>query len=227
MTDYVEVGRHKVQIKKRKGQRNIRLRVNTHGEAILSMPNRYPKYFGVSYLKTKQAWLDKHTFQINQLRDGTQLFTGQRIVISKEQTGRNKVENKNNEIKFYLAQPTDSLSSQKYMVSKIKKIYMEDLTKIIDMKLTHFSEQTRLSYKSFAVKGLHSKWGSCDRHKNLLFSVYLMGCSSEMIDYVVLHELVHTKHMHHQKEFWALCKKYMPDYEDIRKQLKLAKMQLI
>ncbi|MEK9196320.1 MAG: YgjP-like metallopeptidase domain-containing protein [Patescibacteria group bacterium] len=227
MTDFVEVGQHRVQIKKRKGQRTIRLRVNTHGEAVLSMPYRYPKYFGASYLKIKQVWLDKHTFQINQLKDGSQLFTGQKIVVSTEQSTRNKVKDKDGEITFYLAQPTNSLSSQKYMASKIKKLYIEELTKIIDIKLTHFSEQTGLGYKSFVVKSLHSKWGSCDRHKNLQFSLYLMGCSNEMIDYVVLHELVHTKHMHHQKEFWALCKKHMPDYEDRRKQLKKAKMLLI
>ena len=41
-----------------------------------------------------------------------------------------------------------------------------------------------------------------------------------IIDYVVLHEICHLKHMNHSKSFWAMVEKYMPDYKEARKELK-------
>ncbi len=227
MTEFLEVGRHKVLVSKRKGQRTIRLRVNTQGTAVLSMPKRYPKYLGATYLKTKLSWLDKHTFAINQIKDGSMLFTNQLVKVDSDSALRNSTKVEPGLVTFKLKQSVADPASQKYITTKVKKLYSDELTKVIEQRLNYFCDITGLKYSSFTVKSHHSKWGSCDRHRQLQFSLYLLGCTQELIDYVVLHELAHTEHMHHQKEFWALCETYMPDYVVRRKQLKKAKMLLI
>ena len=227
MTDIIELNNHKVQIKKRKGQRHLRLRISTNGTAVLSTPNRFPSYLAKAYLKSKLDWLDKHTFENKLIKHGSKLFTNQMITIKSQAHKRNKVILGGGELIFFLSGREDDPKAQKYMADKIQKLYQEELTKIIDKRLRYFSEKTGLTYSVFQVKNLRSKWGSCDRHKRLSFSLYLIGQEIGLIDYVVMHELVHTKYMNHQPRFWSCVEEYMPDYKQRRATLKDKKMLLI
>ena len=219
-SDFVEINSHKVRILKGKGQRHLRLRINSSGNAILSMPKRLPKYMGIKYLQTKTAWLDKHTFQPKQISFGSKLFTGQEISIVDGSNTRNRVVISKETLEFYLQFDSNDPASQRYMSKIIKNLYIDHLSKIVSQRLDYYSDLTKLKYRDFAVKNLRSKWGSCDRHKQLKFSLYLLGVDMALIDYVVLHELAHTKYMHHQPLFWKLCEQYMPDYKHRQKQLK-------
>ncbi len=227
MTDIIELNNHKVQIKKRKGQRHLRLRISTSGTAVLSTPSRFPVYLAKAYLKSKINWLDEHTFESKSIKHGSKLFTGQVVTVKSESYKRNKVVLSGNEFAFFLSNHVDEPKSQKYITDKIQKFYQVELAKIIDQRLRLYSEKTGLRYSNFQIKNLRSKWGSCDRHKNLSFSLYLIGQELALIDYVVLHELVHTKYMNHQQKFWAYVEEYMPDYKQRRAKLKDKKMFLI
>lgn len=227
MTDSIEIGDHKVQIKKRRGQRHLRLRISNHGNAILSTPMRFPNYLAKAYLKSKIEWLDAHTFQSSSIKNGSKLFTGQVILIKSESSSRNKLIICPNEMQFYLSSTADSLKSQKYIEDKVRRLYQQELSKIVEKRLEYYSAETQLSYKTFKIKNLRSKWGSCDRHKNLSFSLYLIGQELSLIDYTVLHELAHTKYMNHQSKFWSLVEEYMPDYKSRRSMLKNRKMKLV
>ena len=65
-------------------------------------------------------------------------------------------------------------------------------------------------FNDIRIKKIHSRWGSCSGQKNLNFSLYLALFEPRFIDYVILHELCHTVHMHHQKSFWDLLEKVYP-----------------
>lgn len=227
MTDIIELNNHKVQIKKRKGQKHLRLRISSNGDAVLSVPNRFPTYLAKSYLKSKLGWLDQHTFESKPIKQDAKLFTGQTVIIQSESHKRNKVILSDRQITFFLSNLVSDPKSQKYITDKIQKLYQKELAKIINKRLQYYSENTGLKYSTFQIKNLRSKWGSCDRHKNLSFSLYLMGQDIDLIDYVVLHELVHTKYMNHQQKFWAYIEERMPDYRQRRTQLKDKKMILI
>lgn len=70
------------------------------------------------------------------------------------------------------------------------------------------------------VKNLKSRWGSCDSHRNIILSSLLITLDDSLIDYVICHELAHTKHMNHSKEFWLNVEMMIPDYKQRRKELK-------
>ena len=58
-----------------------------------------------------------------------------------------------------------------------------------------------------------TRFGSCSSKNSINFSAFLMLFPLEAVDYVVVHELAHIKYKNHQKEFYALVEKYMPDYK--------------
>ena len=59
-------------------------------------------------------------------------------------------------------------------------------------------------YKKVSVKNSKTRWGSCSFDNNINLSLHLMRLPNYLVDYVILHELVHTKIKNHSKDFWQL-----------------------
>lgn len=82
-------------------------------------------------------------------------------------------------------------------------------------------------YNRVSIKALKSRWGSCSAKRNLNFNCLLALCPSEVVDYVIIHELCHLKELNHSKYFWAEVSKYCPDYKAQKLWLKLHGNELI
>jgi hypothetical protein len=70
------------------------------------------------------------------------------------------------------------------------------------------------------VKTQHRRWGSCDIHGTLRLNWRVVQAPLDMVDYVVVHELVHLIHRGHQREFWDAVGAVMPNYEQMRDALR-------
>ena len=92
-------------------------------------------------------------------------------------------------------------------------------------------ERVRLSFDKYTAKlGLYpkrvtfkkmvSRWGSCSVSGNISINVDVICFEQECIDYVVIHELCHLKHMDHGADFWALVSTCCPDYKRLRERMK-------
>lgn len=96
----------------------------------------------------------------------------------------------------------------------------EKAMEIIPPRVEHFSKIVEVTYGKITIRNQRSRWGSCSQNGNLNFNCLLMLCPTEVIDYVVVHELCHRKHLNHSAAFWAEVRRVMPDYEDKNKWLK-------
>jgi predicted metal-dependent hydrolase len=81
---------------------------------------------------------------------------------------------------------------------------------------------------TLGIKKYKSKWGSCSYKKalfslpkkvNLKFNSNLINFTKEVIDYVIIHEIAHIKHLGHGSNFWNFVSEFCPDYKNLRKQL--------
>ena len=77
-----------------------------------------------------------------------------------------------------------------------------------------------LAPEEYRIKKMKGAWGSCSTTKKITINQDLMMYNRNIIDYVVLHEICHLKHMNHSKRFWAMVEKYMPNYKEARNTLK-------
>lgn len=87
-------------------------------------------------------------------------------------------------------------------------------------RLEYWSKVTNLHYNRLVVKDLRSKWGSCSSLRNINLNWQLILLEDALIDYVVIHELMHLHEMNHSPAFWAWVGKYCPNYPSMRKKLK-------
>lgn len=86
-------------------------------------------------------------------------------------------------------------------------------------RVLKFSAQMSVTPSAVKINGAKTRWGSCSSKKNLNFSWRLIMADSEVIDYVVVHELAHITEMNHSNRFWAIVAEIIPDYENLKERL--------
>jgi predicted metal-dependent hydrolase len=94
-------------------------------------------------------------------------------------------------------------------------------------RLNKLSEQHGFSYNKVYIKNQKTRWGSCSSKNNINLNMKLVRLPDEMIDYVLLHELVHTKIKNHSHEFWTELNKFVADAKGMRKIMNEYKMLLM
>lgn len=71
------------------------------------------------------------------------------------------------------------------------------------------------------IRKMKGKWGVCNiTNKTITLNLELIKLNPKYLIYVIYHELCHLKHPNHSKDFWALVEKYVPDYKQIKKEMK-------
>ena len=94
-------------------------------------------------------------------------------------------------------------------------------------RLEHFSEKYNLLYGRAVFRCQKTKWGSCSGKNNINLNINIAFLPNELQDYILLHELVHTKVKNHGKQFWEELDKYTEGHaKQLAKQLKKYKMRL-
>ena len=98
---------------------------------------------------------------------------------------------------------------------------------IISQRAAYFAPLVGVTYGSVSIRQQRTRWGSCSGKGNLNFNCRLMLAPPEVLDYVVVHELCHRKHLNHSAAFWAEVERVFPDYREKRQWLKENGGQLI
>lgn len=91
-------------------------------------------------------------------------------------------------------------------------------------RLEEIAQRFGYKYNKVALKFMKSRWGSCSYKNNINLNISLMTLEKELIDYVLLHELVHTVEKNHGEAFWARVLIHMPDARIRRRALKSRKV---
>lgn len=107
--------------------------------------------------------------------------------------------------------PPNADFSDENLQAWLRKVIEEALRRnakvILPPRLYMYSMQHNLPYKSVKINSSSGRWGSCSTRGTINLSYYLMLLPKHLIDYVLLHELAHTREMNHGERFWALLDK--------------------
>jgi len=112
------------------------------------------------------------------------------------------------------AQNKQTLSAQE------KTKLISQANEYIPGRVLTLSKQFNLPITKIKITSAKSYWGCCNIKNEVSFSWRLMLATPKTIDYVIIHELVHTKHHNHSKKFWQEVEKIMPEYKKYKDELK-------
>ena len=90
----------------------------------------------------------------------------------------------------------------------------------ITQRVEHYAQITGLKYKSIRINNAKTRWGSCGYKDTLNFTWRLVMAPARVVDYVIIHELMHLKQKNHSHKFWAEVAKIIPDYKQDERWLK-------
>jgi predicted metal-dependent hydrolase len=90
----------------------------------------------------------------------------------------------------------------------IEHVWKVEAETFLPLRTEQLSKQSGLTYRSLEIKNTCSYWGRCSPNDDLALSLHLMHLPDHLADYVILHELCHTVHKNHQKEFWTLLNSF-------------------
>jgi predicted metal-dependent hydrolase len=99
-----------------------------------------------------------------------------------------------------------------WLTNKAKEYLIPQLKKV--------SGETGLAYSSVTVRQQKTRWGSCSSRRSISLNARLLFLPPDLVTYVLVHELCHTKHLNHSLMFWRLLASYLPDYRQLDRQLR-------
>ena len=98
--------------------------------------------------------------------------------------------------------------------------YRQEAKRVIMERLEHFAKTYKFTYNKVFIRNQKTLWGSCSSKRNLSFNWRLIQTPLDIIDYIVVHELVHTKILQHTKAYWERVASLYPQYRQARVWLK-------
>lgn len=202
----------------RASRRSISIQISkTHG-LIVRAPFSVPEDIIHAFVERKTDWIMKHmTRHIEQKeqKNNTLYYLGQ--VHSFEYNLLQKESVVCSEGIFTFSGKVKDTGTEQVV---LMKWYRKQAQIHISGRVVHFSEKHRLKYEQIRITSAVTRWGSCSGRNNLNFPWRLLMAPSEVIDYVVVHELAHTIHKNHSLRFWGLVELIAPDWKMYRTHLK-------
>ena len=176
-----------------------------------------------NFIQSKKEWIETTLEKIkvakknkNTLKESSIKILGKEIDKKIIESDLERIRLTNTSIYIYSKEIDNTQIDKKLLEWKVEK-----LKAILDEYLNKYTKLLNINIVYYQIKKLSSAWGIYHKKENYIsFNSDLIEKDIECIEYVVLHELCHIFYMNHQKDFWALVEKYMPDYKVRRKNLK-------
>ncbi len=90
----------------------------------------------------------------------------------------------------------------------------------LPQRLRFLAEEHGFKYGRLTLRDSRTRWGSCSASNNINLSIHLMKLPYRLVDYVILHELAHTVHKNHGRDFWNLLELVSGDAKGMAKEMK-------
>ena len=124
-------------------------------------------------------------------------------------------------LKIYVKQLEDAKIKQ-----ALKRFYYQECKKLVERSIRTYQKHFKTKPRSIRISDNNSNWGTCDSRQQLTFNWKLAMAPQQVIDYVVVHEMCHMVHLNHDRSFWRLVGKILPDYKEQENWLSLSSWKM-
>ncbi|SES96306.1 M48 family metallopeptidase [Thalassotalea agarivorans] len=206
--------RQTLAIQVKQGEVIVRAPVYISDDYINQLVERKHKWIQSKLVCQQQKLDDRFSYQ----QDDSLYWLGQKHRFSVELGSKNTVQVSDKGIIVVLKPIANE--SQTNQTVRIKRVLLKWLTtnakRVLVQRVAELSALTGLAYNDVNVRQYKARWGSCNSQKRISLNVFLMMAPPWVVDYVIIHELCHTRHMNHSKAYWQLVQHHFPLYRSAK-----------
>lgn len=201
---------------------HIRAKIAPNGAIVITAPPGTPMAFVRLFLRSSRAQLrslrDQHLAAFS-YRESQPIGKRHRLIVehgptSVTTTGTSIIVRTPDEVTLA------SASFQQRIRRAVITALQKEAKSYLPRRLRHLADEHQFSYKTTRIMHASSRWGSCSSRGTISLNIALMKLPLELIDYVLIHELCHTRHMNHSAAFWREVAAIDLQYDTHRQLLK-------
>jgi predicted metal-dependent hydrolase len=196
----------------RKNIKHARIRVSEDKQVRVLVPYSFTEEDISALMAKKSKWISKQIAFFNrksqiELNRNQLLFYGNRYSYFYDETYSRKV---------VIDHSFKTIRAKKDLLDpKIQKSwYKKEARKYLVSRTKELAKRLNFSYKAIYIRDQKTKLGNCSQDGNVSLNWRLIKAPTLVSDYIIIHELVHTRIMSHSSKFWTMLKSLYPDYKD-------------
>jgi predicted metal-dependent hydrolase len=214
----------KITIRRSARATQVRLRVAPDGTLRASLPLYAPAFLVKRLINSSRQELRELLSQsqpATTYTDGMQVGKSHTLIV-RPTTGQLQTNRRGQQLIISL--PANKTLNDSDVVRAVRDLIISALRieakSYLPKRLSFLANKYGFSYKKVRFSHASGRWGSCTSEGTISLNIALMKLPFEQIDYVIIHELAHTRHMNHSPEFWAQVSEGDPEYKAHRRALK-------
>lgn len=218
-----------ISLRRSSRARMIRLKVDHKEGIVVVVPTHLPEKFAIDFVARKKGWIKKSLARQAELKRRHTIFTetsefqtrNHTLCVQKHSKATIKTTVSGKEIRVLYPDFADIKDErvQKAIRRAIEETWRIEAKRYLPYHTQELALQHGFNYNRVQVKKAGTRWGSCSAANNINLNIQLMRLPDPLIDYVILHELVHTVQKNHQSSFWNLLETILPGAKKLDKQL--------
>jgi len=202
-------------------RKNLTIEISHQGVKARA-PTRMRLSSITEFVASKQTWIEKHLNNLPELKPDLELVSGTEIMllgeplelrVMQDQSGKIVVDHGRLNLPVKKTHLPIETSTRNKLITWYKKTALSEL----EERINHFALQMDVPTNkrlSIQVRDYKRRWGSCDHKGELSFNWRIVQAPSQVMDYVVIHELAHCHEFNHSKRFWNIVSLHMPDWKE-------------
>jgi len=204
------------QLRVSRRSRYARLRILPFGGLEVVIPTRFPRNQVASLVAQHADWARQQLRRQAQLRSAVSLPPTLSLAFDDSSTA----------IRYHGAGPLQGdlftqsdgksidiyASEQREAIRELRRWIRRRARLLLPPLLERVSAQTNLAYNRVSIRSQKSRWGSCSSRCNISLNDQLLFAPPATVEYLMIHELCHTRHLNHSRAFWDLVQSHCPDY---------------
>ena len=213
-----------IVVKKRSLAKTVSLKIAPDGRIQITMPPYAPLLAAKALIKTSRKQIRELASQYREklsYTENQQIGKSHHLLIQKTAKPSSvKIVGTQILVEINEAESVESAANQQLIRSKILIALRKEAKSYLPRRLSFLAEEHGFSFARSKITHSSSRWGSCSSSGTISLNIGMMNLPFELIDYVIIHELCHTRHMNHSTKFWDEVAKFDPYYKIHRNELK-------
>jgi len=190
--------------------RSIRLRVKPDQTVHVTFPRYVSLQEAIRFAEKHKDWISsqqtKMESRVPQLAEDKPIKTRSFTIQFQQHAGKFMVRQAKNLITLFYPEEHNLYDPES--VDKVRRVvaavYRIEAREYLPGRLAKLAEQCGFRYNGLTIRNNKSNWGSCSSRNTISLNLHLMKMPDHLIDFILLHELVHTRVKNHGPEFWKM-----------------------